>query len=265
MDLSQIIVLAVLQGITEFLPISSSAHLILVPKIFAWPDQGLAFDVAVHVGTLSAVMWYFRAEIFRMSIDWVKSVTRFKQVGESQLAWMVIIATIPAVIFGLMFKNEIETTFRSPVTIIATTVGFGLLLWYADFFGRRVRHTSSLTWFDALLIGVAQAISIIPGTSRSGATMTMGLMLGLTREHAARFSFLMSIPTILGAGLLKSKDLIEQTQAVDWNSMIIGALISGIVAYLCITAFFKILERIGMFPFVIYRLLLGGVLYIIFV
>ena len=264
MTLIQIIVLALVQGLTEFLPISSSAHLILVPVLSDWPDQGLAFDVAVHVGTLSAVVWYFRQEVMRMTTDWVGSVRQRQQVGESRLAWAVIWGTLPVVVAGLLFHDLVDTVLRSPVVIAWATIGFGLLLWLADVVGQRQRNEHDLNWRDVVVIGVAQALALIPGTSRSGITMTAGLFMGLTREAAARFSFLLSIPTILMAGGYKGLKLLEQSLAVDWLAMGLGIVLSALTAYLCIHLFLKLLERIGMFPFVLYRLVLGAVLLYLF-
>lgn len=260
MTLIQIIVLALVQGLTEFLPISSSAHLILVPVLSDWPDQGLAFDVAVHVGTLSAVVWYFRKEVMRMSGDWLHSCRQGQQVGESRLAWAVIWGTVPVVVAGLLLHDLVDTVLRSPLVIAWATIGFGLLLWLADVMGQRQRDEHHLNWRDVVVIGLAQALALIPGTSRSGITMTAGLFMGLTREAAARFSFLLSIPTILMAGGYKGMQLVKQSAAVDWLAMFIGVVLSALTAYLCIHWFLKLLERIGMLPFVLYRLLLGGVL-----
>jgi len=265
MTLIHIIVLALVQGLTEFLPISSSAHLILVPVLSDWPDQGLAFDVAVHVGTLSAVVWYFRSEVRRMTSDWFHSVKQRQQVGESRLAWAVIWGTIPVAVAGLLFNDLVDTVLRSPLVIAWATIGFGLLLWLADVMGQRQRDEHHLSWRDIVVIGFAQALALIPGTSRSGITMTAGLFMGLTREAAARFSFLLSIPTILMAGGYKSLQLIEGSTRVDWLAMGIGVVLSAVTAYLCIRLFLQLLERIGMLPFVVYRLLLGGLLLYFFI
>ncbi|MDY6979651.1 MAG: undecaprenyl-diphosphate phosphatase [Pseudomonadota bacterium] len=262
MLLIQIIILAILQGLTEFLPISSSAHLILVPQLSDWPDQGLAFDVAVHVGTLAAVVWYFRLEVIAMARDWGSSCARRQQTGESRLAWAVILGSIPLALFGLLLHDLVESTWRSPLVIAWATIGFGLLLWLADAIGRRVRDEHRLGWKDVLVIGLAQAVALVPGTSRSGITMTAGLLMGLTRTAAARFSFLLSIPAILMAGTYKTLKLIEQG-SVEWLPLVLGAVISALTAYLCIHWFLKLLDRIGMLPFVIYRLVLGaGLLYV---
>ena len=260
----QIVVLALVQGLTEFLPISSSAHLILVPILSDWPDQGLAFDVAVHVGTLTAVMLYFRNEVYNMTIDWFKSVARRQQTGDSRLAWAVILGTIPVGLAGLLLNDFVDSQLRSPLVIAWATIGFGLLLWFADVRGVRQRDEHSLSFKDILIIGCAQALALIPGTSRSGITMTAALILGLTREAAARFSFLLSIPAILMAGGYKTLQLIK-TGDVQWTAIIIGTLLSAITAYACIHVFLKLLERMGMMPFVIYRLVLGVVLLYVFI
>lgn len=260
MELIQIVILALVQGLTEFLPISSSAHLILFPTLSGWQDQGLAFDVAVHVGTLSAVVWYFRSELVVMLRDWFASLLQRRRVGDSNLAWAVGFGTIPVGLAGLLFKDVVETSLRSPLVIAGATIAFGLLLWWADARAKRVRDEHSIGWRDVLIIGVAQAIALIPGTSRSGITMTAGLMVGLNRAAAARFSFLLSIPVILLAGGLNTLELIESPLPVDWNSLLLGVGLSAVSAYLCIHLFLKALERIGMFPFVLYRLALGVVL-----
>lgn len=260
MTLTEIIILAIIQGITEFLPISSSAHLILPSVLLGWENQGLAFDVAVHLGSLLAVMIYFRNDIGRMLVAWFCSGFSREQTDDSRLAWWVIIATIPALIFGFAGKAFIEEYARSALVIACTTIGFGLLLWYADKKALLNKHIYDMTWKSALIVGLAQALALIPGTSRSGITMTAGLMLGLDRESAARFSFLLSIPVILGAGLLATLDLLSAPDAVDWNALIFGAALSFVSAYACIYLFLAWISRIGMLPFVIYRMLLGVIL-----
>ncbi len=264
MSLIQIIILALVQGFTEFLPISSSAHLILVPVLTDWEDQGLAFDVAVHVGTLIAVVSYFRKELSAMLRDWMRSIVQRKLVGESRLAWAVCWGTVPAALAGLLFHDFIDTELRSPLVIAVTTIGFGLLLWLGDVRGARHRDEHSLNWKDVAIIGLAQALALIPGTSRSGITMTAALLLGLTREAAARFSFLLSVPIILMAGGYNTLKLIESDEVVDWLGLGLGVGLSMLTAYVCIHFFLKLLERMGMLPFVIYRLLLGVMLLALF-
>lgn len=256
--------LAFLQGLTEFLPISSSAHLILLPSLSGWDDQGIAFDVAVHVGTLSAVVLYFRHELVVMSGDWLYSLRTRQQRGDSRLAWGVLLGTIPVGLGGLLLSAMDPEWLRSPMVIAITTILFGLLLWWADYAGKRGRDEHSLSLKDILIIGVAQALALIPGTSRSGITITAGLLLGLTREAAARFSFLLSIPVIVLAGGLEAYKGITRQVQVDWSAAVTGTVLAGVSAYLCIHFFLKLLDRVGMVPFVIYRLILGVVLLAIY-
>jgi undecaprenyl-diphosphatase len=265
MDSIQIITLALLQGLTEFLPISSSAHLILVPVLTSWQDQGLAFDVAVHVGTLAAVVLYFRHELVTMAKAWLGSLLGRGMTLDGRLAWAVLFGTIPAGVVGFLAKDWIELYLRSPLVIAVATIGFAVLLGGADAWGRQNRDEYRITWLDIGIIGLSQALAIIPGTSRSGVTMTAGLALGLSRQAAARFSFLLSIPVIVLAGGLLTLDLIQQPQDVHWNTLLIGTVIAALSAYLCIHYFLKWLQRISMLPFVIYRLVLGIGLLIIFI
>lgn len=259
MDVVQLVVLALVQGLTEFLPISSSAHLVLVPVLLGWQDQGLTFDVAVHVGSLVAVVGYFRIELWRMAIDWVRSITGGGATAESKLAWLVVLGTIPAVLAGLVLNRYVDA-FRSPLVIAATTIGFGMLLWWADRHGVKRRSETTLLWRDALLIGIAQIAALVPGTSRSGVTMTAGLWLGLTRAAAARFSFLLAVPLIAAAGLLKGLEAASDPVQTDWFVLCSATVLAAVSAYSCIHLFLKLVERVGMLPFVIYRLLLGGVI-----
>lgn len=259
MSLFETVILALIQGLSEFLPISSSAHLILPSQVFHWHDQGLAFDVAVHVGSLLAVVLYFKRDLIELCKAWSKSVFLRQPSEQSRLSWLIILATLPAVIFGTLGKDLIEVYGRSSLVIAVTTLLFGALLWVADsrFFHRK--SLLELTWKAALVIGLAQALALVPGTSRSGITITAALMLGFTRDSAARFSFLLSIPVILGSGLLKGLDL-AQIQHVDWTSLLIGFIVSFLSAYLCINLFLAWINRIGMLPFVLYRLVLGSLL-----
>ena len=265
METAQIVLLSFVQGLTEFLPISSSAHLILAPLLFGYELQSLAFDVAVHVGTLGAVMLYFRREIAAMVVALSLSPGAGRvSTPDSKLAWTIILATIPVVLLGLPLKFVLEMLREDDrliaLVIASTTIGFGLLLWISDVRSTRSRNEYSLDWKQALFVGLFQAIAIIPGTSRSGITITAGLMLGLTRKSASRFSFLLSIPTILMAGGLETLDLIQSPGPVDWTSLWMGAVLSFIVAYLTIHFFLKFIERVSMLPFVFYRILLGLVI-----
>ncbi|UTW45530.1 undecaprenyl-diphosphate phosphatase [bacterium SCSIO 12696] len=259
MDIFQAIVLAVVQGLSEFLPISSSAHLILPSQILGWPDQGLAFDVAVHVGSLAAVVIYFRRDLAELISAFFVSVTRGQHSPESRLCWYIVLGTIPVGLCGLLLGDFIEAHLRSVLVIAATTIIFGVLLGLADRRASENRDISQLSWRSVLCIGAAQALALIPGTSRSGITMTAALAMGFNRVTAARFSFLLSIPVILLSGGLKTIELLGQTNT-PWLEIGIGALLSGITAYICIALFLRWIERVGMMPFVWYRLALGGVL-----
>ena len=193
-------ILAFIQGATEFLPISSSAHLIVLPHFFGWGDQGLAFDIAVHVGTLAASITYFRIEIWRIFVAWLRSVAGRGVSSDAKTGWFIIIASIPVAVVGVLIHGLVETDLRSPVIIGLTTVVFALLLWYADRYRRGQRTLDSMSWKDAVLIGLGQAIALVPGTSRSGITMTVGLLLGFSRKESAKFAFLLAIPAIAMAG-----------------------------------------------------------------
>jgi len=252
--------LALVQGLTEFLPISSSAHLILFPALFGWADQGLAFDVAVHVGSLAAVLLYFRRDLGGMARDWARALAGGPATPDARLAWAVLWGTVPAGLAGLAFKDVVEGRLRGPLVIAAATIGFGLLLGWADARGGRRRDEHGLTWRDVLIIGCAQALALVPGTSRSGITMTAGRMLGLTRAAAARFSFLLAIPVIALAGGLKGLDLLQGDDRLPLGVLATGTLLAFVAAFACIHYFLKLIERVGMLPFVAYRLLLGGVL-----
>ncbi len=255
----QTALLAVIQGLTEFLPISSSAHLILPSQLLGWPDQGLAFDVGVHVGTLMAVIFYFRREVTVMALAWGRSLSGHTD-AEGRLAWLVILATLPALAAGFLFGGLVDHYGRSILVIAATTLIFGVLLGWADEKRTEQRRTENLGVRDACMIGLAQAVALIPGTSRSGITITAALMLGFDRQTAARFSFLLSIPVILGAGSLKGLELYQEGSGAHWLQVGVGTLIAGLSALACIHLFLKWLDRVGMKPFVIYRLLLGVLL-----
>lgn len=262
-DWGQALLLAIIQGLTEFLPISSSAHLVLPAKLFGWQDQGLAFDVAVHVGTLAAVLFYYRQDLRLMADGWFRSLGGGGTNEHSRLVWFLALATVPAGLVGILAGEWLEQHTRSLPVIATTTLVFGLLLGYAD--RRAVNQSGSrpLTTVVALLIGVAQALAPIPGVSRSGVTITAGLLLGMNRQDAARFSFLLSIPIISAAGLLKFMQLRQSAEPVDWLVLIVGALVAAITAYLCIAVFIRLLDRVGLMPFVYYRIVLAALLYVI--
>ena len=260
MDVFQVIVLALIQGVTEFLPVSSSAHLILPSELLGWEDQGLAFDVAVHVGTLVAVVAYFRRDIRRVGHGWLARLRGMPPTPESRLAWGVLLASLPTLAAGYLLSGHGEQWLRSALVIGMATVGFGLLLQLADWKGRKTDDLTRLTWLTVSVVAIAQVFALIPGTSRSGVTITAALAMGLTREAAARFSFLLSIPVILGAGAVKSVELAQTGSGSDWVAVGLGALIAGVSAFLCIRWFLAFVRHAGMLPFTVYRLLLGGYL-----
>lgn len=264
MDGLQLLLLSLLQGLTEFLPVSSSAHLILVPVLTSWPDQGLAFDVALHLGSLSAVVIYFRNDLFNMARSWGRSLQTRQLDADARLAWALLLGTIPVGLAGLLFNSWIASNLRGPVIMAFGLIGFGLLLAYADWTNKGIRTLRQMTASDVLWIALAQALALIPGTSRSGITITAALLLGMSREAAARFSFFLSIPVITLAGLLETKGLLEAAEPVDWQALFWGALLSGLSAYLCIHYFLAFIQRLGMQPFVIYRVLLGLLLLFFF-
>ena len=263
MSTLQVIVLALIQGLTEFLPISSSAHLILPSVLLDWPDQGLAFDLVLNIGTLAAVLIYFRKEVANMATAWAISLKTKEETQDSKLAWWILWSTIPAAAIGFLCKDLIEVYLRSGYVIAVTTIAFGLLLWWADSQAKQVKTEYQTGMKGAMIIGFAQVLALIPGTSRSGITITAGLMLGLTRNAAARFSFLMSIPIIAMASGYDTLKFVLSDVSVDWAPLFLGAGISFISAILCIHVFLILLNKVGMLPFVIYRLLLGASLFYI--
>jgi undecaprenyl-diphosphatase len=262
MDFAQIIVLAIVQGVAEFLPISSSAHLILVPRVFGWTDQGLAIDAAMHLGTLAAVMVYFRretADIFRGSFQLL--VGRHSS-DAARLALKIIAATVPVVIVGFLMKDLIGTELRNPLLIAATTTAFGIVLWVADR-GQRLRSGRAfeeISPTQAVIIGLAQILALVPGVSRSGITMTAALFLGFKRDAGARFSMLLAIPTTAAAGLLASYELMKAGDAAVQSDALIAACLAFVVALVAIAGLMAWLRQATFTPFVVYRLALGTAL-----
>ncbi|MEQ8954238.1 MAG: undecaprenyl-diphosphate phosphatase [Gammaproteobacteria bacterium] len=260
-DPLQASVLAIVQGLTEFLPISSSGHLLIPAHLFGWPDQGLAFDVAVHVGTLLAVIIYLRRDLWAIGTDCLRCLAGAESTEQSRLGWMLLLATLPAGFAGLLFNDLVADYARSVLVVAVSTIGFGLLLGWADFRGTRQLGINTLNWRQALFIGLAQVLALIPGTSRSGITMTAALWCNLSRAAAARFSFLLAVPIILASGLLQGLDLVrEGVSSQDWLVLLYGTTLAALVAGLCIHFFLMLVETIGFLPFVIYRLLLGTIL-----
>jgi undecaprenyl-diphosphatase len=264
MDLFQIILLALIQGLTEFLPISSSAHLALTPVILGVEDQGLAFDISVHLGSLAAVIIYFRRELGRVTADTAaRYLMRREATPSSRLGMAIIIATLPIIVFGGL-KTLLDIEFRSPVLIAWMSILFGLLLWWADTRPRRYRGMEDYRFRDAFIIGLFQVLAILPGTSRSGITMTAALMLGFTRTAASHFSFLLAVPTILMSAAVVVLDILESGEKLDTTAMLVGAVFSFVFAYLAIHWFLKLIEKTGMLPYIIYRVVLGVILLFLF-
>ena len=264
MPFLQILILAAIQGITEFLPISSSGHLILVPNFTGLRDQGLMMDVAVHVGTLMAVMLYFWRDIFGMA---TASSRVFRQMADHRefdaefwLFCKLIIATLPVILVGFYVNKYLGTNLRTLEIIGWTTLCFGVLLFIADKINMTVRKMQHISFHGALFIGLMQAIALIPGTSRAGITMTAARFLGVERQDAARFSLLLSIPTIIGAGALKGYELSQSANTVLINDVLMLAGLSFLFALVAISLLMVWLRRASFTPFVIYRILLGAVL-----
>jgi undecaprenyl-diphosphatase len=257
MTVFEALVLGVLQGLAEFLPISSSAHLALAPWVFGWRDPGLAFDVALHVGTLVAVLWYFNQEWRRLAVAAVQvAKTRRVNTDEERRVIFLVIATIPGALAGFVLEDHAESTFRDPVLIAIALIVMGVILWLVDRAAARDRSLASMRWIDALLIGVGQMFAIIPGVSRSGSTITAGRALRLSREAAAVFSFLMSAPITLAATVLKVPDAIRETGVSA--PLVVGVVASAISGWLAITVLLKLVARRGYGIFAAYRLVLGA-------
>lgn len=256
LPLYQLAVLAIIQGITEFLPISSSGHLALVPRIVGWPDQGLMIDVAVHVGTLGAVVLYFWRDIRVILRDVLRLFGGRVEAG-AVLALYLFVASLPVAAVGFYVKLYAVDILRSAAVIGWAFVGFGILLFLCDRFGLTVRRIEHIKLGDALVIGIAQAFAVIPGTSRAGATITAARLLGLERREAARFSMLLSIPAILGAGLLQGIELFESGNAGLQADALIAAALAFVFALITVVLMMGWLRRASFTPFVIYRVIAG--------
>ena len=254
MDAFQLVILSIIQGLTEFLPISSSAHLILFSNLINKEDQGIFFDVAVHFGTLLAATFYFRDEIKRMILNLISG--KFIYI-ENSLFINLLVSVIPILILGYYFRSFVELNLRDAKVIAYATIGFGLLLYFASRFNRGNNSLDSITIFQALFIGLFQCLALIPGTSRSGITISAGLLLGLNPTSASKFSFLLAIPTI--GAITIAELLLISTEDLSQNLtyLLVAFSISFVVAYITIDLFLKLIERIGFTPFVIYRLVLG--------
>lgn len=254
------LVLAIVQGVTEFLPVSSSAHLVLPARLFGWPDQGLAFDTAVHFGSLAAVMFYFRTELSQLSVAFWGHVAHDEVTSESRYCLYLLLASLPIIPVGFLTRFFVEAQLRDTQVIAITTIGFGVALLAADFISKKKKEDHTLDLTTAITIGFAQCLALIPGTSRSGITITTALLFSHTRESAARISFLISIPAIAGAAGIKLWDLLHDGSGPEALPLLAGVIISAVAAYACIRLFLDYIARIGYLPFVVYRLLLGGLL-----
>ena len=258
MDALQAIVLGIAQGLTEFLPISSTAHLRLVPAFLGWKDPGAAFTAVVQLGTMAAVLLYFREDLWRIARTWSASLRRPELRGDidARMGWYIGLGTIPIAIFGFLFRHPIETGARSLYLIGTTLIVLGLVLLLAERVARRRREVTDLTARDAALIGFAQALALVPGVSRSGATITAGLFAGFTREAAARYSFLLSVPAVVLSGLFEARKVGGEGSAA-LGPTVIATLLAFVVGYASIAWLLRWLVRHSTAVFVLYRVVLG--------
>ena len=258
-DFLQAVVLGVIQGLTEFLPISSSAHLRILPEIFGWGDPGAAFTAVIQIGTELAVLLYFREDIWRISTTWLKSLVKPEYRGhlDARMGWFIIIGSLPIVVLGILLKDVIESDFRSLWIIGTTLIVLGIILGLADRFGGTERTIKNLTAKHAVLMGVAQACALIPGGSRSGATLSMGRFLGYDREAATRYAFLLAIPAVVGAGLFELKDIGSTDNPYGWTPTVVATIVSFVVGYAAIAWLLRYVSTRSYTPFVVYRVALG--------
>jgi undecaprenyl-diphosphatase len=255
----QAFVLGVLQGLAEFLPISSSAHLALAPWVFGWEDPGLAFDVALHLGTLATVLWFFRKEWGALIVSALSIVrTRKIRTPEEWRVVFLIIGTAPGAVAGLLLEDAAETAFRTPALMATTLIIMGGLLWASDRFSSQRRSINDMTWRDALLIGIAQACALVPGFSRSGSTITGARLLGLDRTSAAVFSFLLSMPITAAAAILKVPDAVKEGVSLP---LVVGVISAAVSSWLAIAVLLKYVSRNSFGLFAVYRFVLGGVIF----
>lgn len=256
------VVLGVVQGLTEFLPISSSAHLRIVGEAFGWDDPGAAFTAITQIGTEAAVLLYFRREIGRIIVAWLGSLAgRRRGDPDARMGWLIIVGSIPIVVLGLLFQDDIETTLRDLRIVAAALVLFSLILFWADRVGARKRELHQLTVGHGVAFGLAQAMALIPGVSRSGGTITMGLFLGYTRAAAARYSFLLAVPAVLGSGFFQAYQAFTGDvagQGVAWGPTILATAIAFGVGLTVIAWLLRYLDRGSFTPFVVYRIVLGA-------
>lgn len=252
------VVLGVIQGLTEFLPISSSAHLLILSQMFGWEDPGAAFTAVTQIGTEMAVIIYFRRDIWRIISTWVRSLftPALRSTIDARMGWYVIIGTIPIAVLGLLFQDQIETVARNLWLVSFTLIVFGVILGVADRVGAKTKEVDNLNVRDGVLYGIGQAFALIPGVSRSGATISMGLFLGYTREAATRYAFLLAIPAVMASGLYETTK-IGEGPAPQWGPTILATVIAFVVGYLVISWLLRYISTNSYMPFVIYRIVLG--------
>ncbi len=258
-DLLQAVVLGTLQGLTEFLPISSSAHLRIFPELFGWGDPGAAFTAVIQIGTELAVLIYFRHDIWRIASTWLKSIFKPEYRGhfDARMGWFIIVGSLPIVVLGVLLKDVIERDFRNLWIIGTTLIVMGLVLGFADRIGGTDKGLKQISLRDSVLMGAAQAMALIPGVSRSGATLSMGRLLGYEREAATRYAFLLAIPAVVGAGLFELKEIPDGDNIYGWGPTIVATVVSFVVGYAAIAWLLRYISTHSYTPFVIYRVALG--------
>jgi undecaprenyl-diphosphatase len=259
-ELLQAVVLGTIQGLTEFLPISSSAHLRIFPEMFGWGDPGAAFTAVIQIGTELAVLIYFRKDIWRIGSAWLRSLAKPEYRGhlDARMGWFIIIGSLPIVILGVLLKDLIEQDFRSLWVIGATLIVGGIVLGIADRVGSTRKQLKQITLRDAVLMGLAQALALVPGVSRSGATLSMGRFLGYDREAATRYAFLLAIPAVVGAGVFELKDIPNGDNLYGWGPTIVATVVSFLVGYAAIAWLLRYVATRSYLPFVLYRIALGS-------
>jgi undecaprenyl-diphosphatase len=264
MDYLQAIVLGIVQGLTEFLPISSTAHLRIVPAIFGWGDPGAAFTAVVQLGTMAAVLLFFWRDLWRIASTWARSLVSAEPRGtlDARMGWYLIYGTIPIAVFGLVFKDQIETGARDLRLIGWVLILFGIILWAVDRFFEQRKEIADLTLRDGMLFGLAQSLALIPGVSRSGSTITAGRALGYTRESAARFSFLLSVPAVVLSGLFEARKL-GDAGGPEWGPTIVATVVAFVVGYAAIAWLLRWLAHHSMLVFAIYRVVLGAIILVL--
>jgi len=258
-DLLKAVVLGTLQGLTEFLPISSSAHLRIFPELFGWGDPGAAFTAVIQIGTELAVLIYFRKDIWRIGTTWLRSLYRPEYRGhlDSRMGWFIIIGSLPIVLLGIVLKDVIERDFRNLWIIGTTLIVLGIILGVADRMSADRLRMKDLSLRDAVLMGLAQACALVPGVSRSGATISMGRFLGYEREAATRYAFLLAIPAVVGAGLFELKEIPGGDNSYGWGPTIVAPVVAFVVGYAAIAWLLRYVSTNSYLPFVLYRIGLG--------